>query len=308
MKHLYISLFLLSGVLLFSQENPTRYKITSMDILNKGVINYNPVISANGLNIYFVSNMKGSLMQGNESTHDVWYSYKDTNDKFVEPLNLDPEGKNGINTRGHEGAISLDESETLMFITLCSRKVGYGSCDLYIFNKLEGEWGTPQLLPLPINSRGYETQPSFSSSDNSIYFVSPRKGPNSNGEYTFINYDIWNVKYLDNGDWGEVTNVEGINTKFSDCSPFITHDGKFLYFSSNRKNDNYGGYDLYISSYNETDSTWSEPKNLGPDINTKYNEQFISLPDDFTNGIYFCRSTKKNKIDFDIYYAEPISD
>lgn len=48
----------------------------------------------------------------------------------------------------------------------------------------------------------------------------------------------------------------------------IVHDTIILF--SSRRQGGYGGYDLWITSFN--DSTWTEPINLGPDINTPFNE------------------------------------
>ncbi|MEO6633541.1 MAG: OmpA family protein, partial [Mucilaginibacter sp.] len=75
-----------------------------------------------------------------------------------------------------------------------------------------------------------------------------------------------------------------VNTTGWESQPSISADGKTLYFVSNRKGG-YGGYDIWKSAL--TDKGWGEPENLGPNINTIYDEQspFIH-PDDST--FYFC--------------------
>jgi len=81
-----------------------------------------------------------------------------------------------INSDLNEGtaAISAD-GQTLVF-TGCNRPQSFGSCDLFITNKVEGEWQNPQLLPENINSPYWESQPSLNARGDALYFVSTRPG------------------------------------------------------------------------------------------------------------------------------------
>ena len=60
------------------------------------------------------------------------------------------------------------------------------------------------------------------------------------------------------------------STQYLETTASITPDGKTIYFASNRR-DGYGGLDLYKST-KQTNGTWGRPENLGPEINTEYNE------------------------------------
>ena len=82
------------------------------------------------------------------------------------------------------------------------------------------------------------------------------------------------------------TNLSEINSPQSDYAPFITPDGKTLYFSSSREGG-YGGEDIYYSTLEN--GYWSPPKNLGPPINSPYNEGAMCLsPDGKTMYITIC--------------------
>jgi Tol biopolymer transport system component len=71
-------------------------------------------------------------------------------------------------------------------------------------------------------------------------------------------------------DYPEVFNVGApINSEFDELQPSLAGDKSFLLFTSNRPGG-YGKYDVYVSFLN--DSIWSEPKNLGPKINTAHDE------------------------------------
>ena len=64
--------------------------------------------------------------------------------------------------------------------------------------------------------------------------------------------------------------LDTVNTEFNEIEPSITLDGKHLLFASDRP-DGTGGYDIWCSP--KTDSGWSAPVNLGPRVNSEFNER-----------------------------------
>ncbi|MCP4374807.1 MAG: hypothetical protein GY794_01300, partial [bacterium] len=64
--------------------------------------------------------------------------------------------------------------------------------------------------------------------------------------------------------------LDTVNTEFNEIEPSITHDGKFLLFASDRP-DGTGGYDIWVSPRGE--SGWHTPMNLGPKVNSEFNER-----------------------------------
>lgn len=75
---------------------------------------------------------------------------------------------------------------------------------------------------------------------------------------------------LQNGKWMVVSEYEFNSATWSVTNPWIDPTGKTLYLASN-SNEGYGGNDLYVSRFN---GTWSKPENLGPDVNSPWDEQF----------------------------------
>jgi hypothetical protein len=71
------------------------------------------------------------------------------------------------------------------------------------------------------------------------------------------------------GEWQQAVAVDELNTAADDIGPVIQADGQVLYLYSNREGGS-GGFDLYVSQ--RTDDGWSEPKNLGPNINSPAHE------------------------------------
>src|SRR2546422_160022 len=73
-------------------------------------------------------------------------------------------------------------------------------------------------------------------------------------------------------DWSAPVNLGPvINSAFSDQGPAISKDGRSLYFTSNRPGG-LGGFDMYVSQREDVDEPWSSPVNLGPTVNTAFDE------------------------------------
>ncbi len=120
--------------------------------------------------------------------------------------------------------------------------------------------------------------------------------------YRTDNYEgnIYMSRYVDDR-WTTVEKLNGnINTKYWESHATVSHDGKRLWFASNRKGG-YGGLDIY---YAERDSTgdWGIPVNAGPVINTRYNEDtpFLSQND---KTLYFSSRGHYNMGGYDIFYS-----
>lgn len=251
----------------------------------KGV-DYAPTISADGKTLFYVSNRQGSVFNEEEDifTHDFWFVKKEDrlDTIFTAPVNLDPSnelGVNGVNTIYNEGAASIAADGQSLYFTACNRPDGLGSCDIYK-TSIEGEkWLKPINLGKNINSKYFDSQPAISADQSRLYFISSRPGPNSDGVADLRNFDIWYSDYdFDLEEWGPAKNLEELNTKSTENSPFIGADGVTLFFASDGHKPNFGGTDFYVSRFDYKTSSWSNPDNLGEPINTDEDEQFISLP------------------------------
>ncbi|HAL83800.1 MAG TPA: hypothetical protein DCO83_17460 [Mucilaginibacter sp.] len=174
-----------------------------------------------------------------------------------------------INTPEYnEGSESISQDGKVLFFSGCNRPDGLGRCDIYISLKKGDDWGKPFDLPPPINTPGWESQPSISADGRTLYFVSNRKGG-------YGGYDIWKSTLTDKG-WGEPENLgPNINTAFDEQSPFIHPDDSTLYFCSNGW-PGLGGQDLFVSRLGK-DGKWQKPENLGYPINSSGDERGLSL-------------------------------
>jgi hypothetical protein len=95
---------------------------------------------------------------------------------------------------------------------------------------------------------------------------------------------------------------ENINsTKAEEIAACISNDGSMLYFASNRLGG-YGGTDLYMSK-KLPNGTWAAATNMGPEINTPYNEDFPNVTND-GKALYFSSNGHTSMGGYDIFKAE----
>jgi outer membrane protein OmpA-like peptidoglycan-associated protein len=92
-----------------------------------------------------------------------------------------------------------------------------------------------------------------------------------------------------------------INSAHIESSPYLAADNETLYFSS-KGFSGYGGSDVYISRrLDDTWTNWTEPENLGPDINSTGDDVFFNIP---PSGQYAYYSKSQEEGNGDIYKIE----
>jgi outer membrane protein OmpA-like peptidoglycan-associated protein len=247
--------------------------------INSTADEYSPVVTADEKTIIFTRQINAN--------EDFYHSAK-TDSIWQKATYL----SSRINTPNfNEGSQAISPDGKYLFFTGCNRPDGMGRCDIYISQKRGDDWDRPFNLGSPLNTPGWESQPSISADGGTLYFVSNRPGG-------YGGYDIWKSKLGAKG-WGAPENLgPTINTVYNEQSPFIHPDDSTLYFCSDGW-PGMGGHDLFVSRLNNTNK-WQEPENLGYPINSNGNETGLSLT---ANGEYAFFSS--NKLEgfggFDIY-------
>ncbi len=128
-----------------------------------------------------------------------------------------------------------------------------------------GEWQTALLLQGDINSQLYNEGAHCISPDGKYLFFTGCNRPEGLGSC-----DIY-VSRREGDRWGAPHNLGApLNSGGWEAQPALAADGQTLYFVSNRRGGQ-GGYDIWKSTL-QGDGQWGEPRNLGPAINTIYDE------------------------------------
>lgn len=231
--------------------------------INSNYDEYFPSTSADERFLYFTRNTAGNEdIFVSEQVRGVWSPAN-----RIDMPDMNEDGTfNSINTSHNDGAHTISPDGKYLFFTSCGRPKSFGSCDLYFASKSGGIWNKPKLLPKPINTISWESQPCASNDGSEIYFVSSRPGG-------IGGIDIYVTQVSEKGVFSEPQNLgEIINTPYDEDKPFLHPDGKTLYFSSNG-HPGYGGKDLFMSK--KVDGVWQKPINLGSAINTLGDEVSI---------------------------------
>lgn len=167
-----------------------------------------------------------------------------------------------INSEAAEYVPVISSDEKIMLFTYMGTKSKRGMEDVFrTEKKKDGTWDEPEALGSNIN--GIDNDACIAlSADGQILFVY-RDDPKKKGEIYYSK--------LKGNKWSEPIPLLGdINTSHWEGSCSLSADGKTLYFSSD-KPEGLGGRDIYKATL-INDSIWSNVENLGPTINTPYND------------------------------------
>jgi outer membrane protein OmpA-like peptidoglycan-associated protein len=267
-------------------KNPVPFSPVNLgDSINTADDEYWPSITVDGSTFMFTRLI--TTGRANPRNQEDFYFSRLTNGNWGKAYNAGFP----LNTISNEGAQSLSSDGRYMYFTACERPDGMGRCDIY-YSEFDGvNWSLPVNVGPPVNSTGWESQPSISANGQMLFFASNRAGG-------IGGMDLWYSVLGANGSWKQPVNLGPIiNTTGDEMSPFIHFDGHTLYFSSSGR-EGMGGYDIFYSRM-KNDSTWTEPKNLGFPINT-FNDELGLIIDAKGQVAYFSskRDAGKGK---DIY-------
>lgn len=229
-------------------------------------------------------------------------------------------GDNGVWSEPVIASFSTDRDEG-GFISPDGKYFFFGSCrskgtkspendldmNIWMMTKTKSAWSQPQLLPNVINKdrmagddwpKNYETGPTIDS-DGNFYFWTKSTTQRSSNLYK-------SVMKSDGSFTPPLELIPPSHNEGFDSAPVISPDGNLLFFASSNRSESYGGGDLYFSKL--IDGAWSEPKNLGPVVNSNHNDSSPRFSPD--GKFFFFTSDRAENFDRDgeriwsIYYME----
>ncbi|MDP5088990.1 MAG: hypothetical protein NWQ18_01500, partial [Saprospiraceae bacterium] len=158
-------------------------------------------------------------------------------------------------------------------------------CDIF-FRKFNENGGVGEPLKISANAGGFSTQHPAVGKDNNgklwLYFSSNRPGGKGKD-------DLYRAAVLENGEVDAPENLVTLNTSEEDVTPFFHTPTQRLYFSTQGR-FTFGGYDVYASS--PTSNGWTNPMNMGVQMNASSDDLFFSLSEKGTNGWLTVRGEK----------------
>jgi outer membrane protein OmpA-like peptidoglycan-associated protein/tetratricopeptide (TPR) repeat protein len=173
------------------------------------------------------------------------------------PRNLGP----SVNSPESEYFPSMPVDGSALIFT---RRLRNMNEDFFAAQRRDTGWATSFRLTGNINTPQNEGAQTISQDGNWLVFTGCNR-PEGLGSC-----DLY-ISYLTNDGWSEAINLgRRINSEHWESQPCLSPDKRDLYFNSNRPGG-YGGSDLYVSHL-LPNGQWSEPENLGPEVNTPGDE------------------------------------
>lgn len=263
-------------------RNPDDYEIRLVQGVNSEQNDLSPVFFKDNDELLFLSSR---FQPGNETDYHVFHS-KYKADGWEKPSEIPVLGSFEFWNANLE--VVNEDGKLFVF----NRKRGGR---LFYSEQSTGEW----IAPVEFDSHlsGVHVQ--------SHFYINPKEDWiifASNHGKSAKDFDLYQSR-LDKttGDWSEATPLAGdISSVFDELSPYLSSDEKSLYFSSNRKGF-VGGFDVFVSTFDENTQTWSTPENMGFPINSPDNELNFKMNPNMEEG-YFSSDRIHGMGGFDIYY------
>lgn len=262
------------------------------DKINTSNPEYSSIVALDGSALFFTSrrpweeNASAPYIDLRTNFHpeDIYVSYLDSMDNWTDPIRL-----NFCTAEHNEATVAVNMDERKIY----TYNDDSGNGDIYFTDLTNGQFQPAMYLDnQKINSKHWETHASFTEDGDLMYFVSDRPGG-------FGGRDIYVSQREKDGSWGTPKNLgTSINTKYDEESPFISIDGKNLYFSSNGE-ESMGGFDIFVAIKDET-GVWEKSKNLGYPINSCGDDLYYSTTIDGYKG-YFTSYRAEGKGEKDLY-------
>ncbi|UXP30716.1 OmpA family protein [Reichenbachiella agarivorans] len=198
-----------------------------------------------------------------------------------------------INTQYNEGSACLSKDGKTLYFSRCGSPYGLGNCDIFMASLSEDSvWTDIHNLGTNVNSISWDSHPSLSHTEDTLYFASDRIGG-------FGLSDIYFSYKNEHGAWMPAQNLGPIiNTRHNEVSPFYHPEFEVLFFSSNGQLYKFGEFDIY-KAYHK-DAAWSEPINIGPLVNGRGSEFYFTM-DSHSKDLYYARSATHDLDKLDLY-------
>ncbi|MFY7887507.1 MAG: OmpA family protein [Spirosomataceae bacterium] len=187
---------------------------------------------------------------------------------------------------------TANDSKTLSF---------FGGADKSaVISTEQGQIAESDIFSKTLNTKLHEGPTTFSNDFSKIIFT---RNNFNEGEQGRSEDNVTKLKLYtaDNskGIWSNPVELPFNGDDFSTAHPTLSKDGRYLYFASDRPNG-FGGMDLWMAE--NVNGKWTEPKNLGKDINTKSTDAFPFV--DENGNLYYSTEGLGGDGGLDIFFVE----
>lgn len=231
-----------------------------------------PLLSPDGKSLFFSRKNAGENIGGDKDEEDIWIStFNEQTQTWDRPKNagapLNNKGKNSVNALTSYGNMTL---------AILGNEYGKGDKmkdGISVSNTSEDGWSQPVAVDFSSDPNLSGNYDFTMSSDRKQIIIAVGRNDSYGGKDLYVSF------LQRTAVWSEPLNLGSIlNTASDESTPFLDADGKTLYFSS-KGFSGFGQSDIYASErLDDSWQNWSEPQNLGPDINSEYDDEYFNIP------------------------------
>jgi hypothetical protein len=202
----------------------------------------------------------------------------------------------------YQGGLVFCANRKNDFLVSYSDSAGNKLYDLYFSKPITDskKWESIEPLSNGLNSLVNEGPSCFYNESNNVAFTRNIFTSTKFGNYTKAG-NFLGIYFADinNNNWTNIQPFEFNSTQYNVMHPTLSTDGKTLYFASDMPGG-FGGFDIYVSDFKN--GHWTQPSNLGANINTDQNEAFPFIHK--SGRLFFSSKGWNSKGGFDIFYSQ----
>ncbi len=255
-----------------------------------------PLISSSGKRLYFSRYGHPSNIGGSEDI-DIWYSvFNDSTQSWGEAVNIGPP----LNNNGPNFVCEVGWTGDTLMVANRYKKVGAMIAGVSVSVWDGKAWGFPKPIQVKNDYNMAENVGYDLSSYRNVLLISEEKADSYGKTDLYVAFRDHHSerKTTESFNLGPVINSAG-----SERSPFLTDDTKTIYFASDG-HSGYGKLDIFRSHrLDDTWTNWSKPENLGPEINTPFDDRNFAFASTGRNA-YYSRGINATRNDI---YGIPLS-
>ncbi len=266
------------------------------DTINSRAEESYPIYSARDSTLYFVRTLYSANVGGTRSGQDIWYTKRLPNGAWSLPANnLDQ-----LNNRNNNAVVGVSKTGNTLYL-LNAYQSGEANRPgmAFSFNQTSG-WLEPNDVKIPkLADKIGNFYGIFVSSSEDVAIISMQQADAVGQEDLYVTF-----KDSFSGDWSDPMHLgDTVNTEGYEMSPFLSEDQRHLFFASNG-HPGYGNADIFVSTrLDSTWTRWSEPRNLGDDINSAGFDAYLTIA---ANDEVFFVSNRYGR-SADIYTSKSVS-
>ena len=153
-----------------------------------------------------------------------------------------------------------------------------------------------------VNTKYHESSATISKDGKTMYFTRNNyfNGKLRKSRDNVVKLKVYKATKNDDNSWGSVKELPFNGNDFSVAHPALSPDGKKLYFSSDMPGT-FGKSDIWFV-YIYDNEEYSQPINLGPNVNTEFRESFPFIDDSF--NLFYSSDGKMGLGGFDVFSSK----